>query len=558
MTVNDTVCITNEISLGYWAGFVFLNREIKLFLRKALTAAAMAVTLSFAVPMAASAKTLTVGLKGEPSSIDPHYHNLGPNNALAREVFDRLIMPDHKQQLKPGLATSWKPIDATTWEFKLRKGVKFHDGSPFTADDVIFTFERAPNVPKSPSSFATYMKGKTVTKIDDHTIHIKTAKPNPLMANEMMTFSIISRKHGEGATTGDYNSGKAAIGTGILKFVEWVPGDRIVYERNDDYWGEKPEWDKIIVKPIKSGPARVAALLAGDVDFIDNVPPIDNARLKKDGKVSVVESISNRVIYVHLDHKRDASPFVKANGGGDIKNPLKDLRVRQAISMAINRDAIVERVMEGVAIKAGQLLPEGFFGISKNLKPVEYDAKGAKALLADAGVPNGFEITIHGPNDRYINDAKIAEALAQMLNRIGIKASVETMPKSVYFKRASRGGPNKTPEFSMVLVGWGAGSGESSSPLKSLLHTYDKSKGYGAANRGRYSNPEFDKVLEEAMETVDDGARAALLAKATEIAINDVGVIPLHYQVSSWAAKKGLTFLARTDEQTVISQVSSK
>ena len=525
-------------------------------LLKTITAAAVA--LSFALPMAASAKTLTVGLKGEPSSIDPHYHNLTPNNALAREVFDRLIMPDEKQQLKPGLATSWKPIDATTWEFKLRKGVKFHDGSPFTADDVIFTFERAQNVPNSPSSFVTYMKGKTIVKIDDHTIHIKTAKPNPLMANEMMTFSIISKKHGTGATTADYNSGKATIGTGVLKFVEWVPGDRIVYERNDDYWGEKPEWDKIIVKPIKAGPARVAALLAGDVDFIDNVPPIDIARLKKDDNVEVIDSISNRVIYMHLDHKRANSPYVKANGGGDIKNPLQDQRVRKAMSLAINRDAIVERVMEGVAIKAGQLLPKGFFGISKNLKPLEYDPKGAKALLAAAGVPDGFEITIHGPNDRYINDAKIAEAVAQMMNRVGIKASVETMPKSVYFKRASGGGPNKTPEFSFVLVGWGAGSGESSSPLKSLLHTYDKSKGYGSSNRGRYSNPEFDMILEEALVTVDADKRAALLAKATEIAITDVGVIPLHYQVSSWAAKKGLTFKGRTDESTLISQVSSK
>jgi len=522
------------------------------------TFTAAAVALSFALPMAASAKDLIVGLKAEPSSIDPHYHNLGPNNALAREVFDRLIMPDHKQQLKPGLATSWKPIDPLTWELKLRKGVKFHDGSPFTADDVVFTFKRAPDVPNSPSSFSTYMKGKTVIKIDDFTVHIKTPKPNPLMANELMTFSIISKKHGEGATTPDYNSGKAAIGTGVLKFVEWVPGDRIVYEVNKDYWGDKPEWDKITVKPIKSDPSRVAALLAGDVDFIDNVPPIDIGRLKTNSNVNVVGSISNRVIYLHLDHQRDNSPFVKANGGGDIKNPLKDQRVRKAISIAINRDAIVERVMEGVAIKAGQLLPDGFFGISPNLKPLDYDPKGAKALLSAAGYPDGFELTIHGPNDRYINDSKIAEAVAQMMNRIGIKTSVETMPRSVYFKRASAGGPDKTPEFSFILVGWGAGSGESSSPLKSLLHTYDKSKGYGAANRGRYSNPEMDKALEEALVEVDDTKRAALLAKATEIAITDVGVIPLHYQVSTWAAKKGLTFKARTDESTLISQVSSQ
>ena len=519
------------------------------------TASAVLFAAMMAVPVGAAAQTLTVGLKAEPSSIDPHYHNLTPNNAMARDIFDRLIMPDETQQHKPGLAVSWTAINDLTWELKLRKGVKFHDGSPFTADDVVFTFSRAQNVPNSPSSFGTYLKGKSIKKIDDHTVHIMTEKPYPLMPNDLSTFSIISKKHGEGAGTGDYNSGKATIGTGQFKFVEWVPGDRIVLERNEDYWGEKPKYQKVIIKPIKSGPARVAALLAGDVDFIDNVPPIDIGRLKKESKVTVMDSISNRVIYLHLDHKRDASPYVKANGGGDIKNPLRDQRVRKAMSMAINRDAIVERVMEGIAIKAGQLLPKGFFGVSPNLKPVPYDPAGAKKLLGEAGVPDGFELTIHGPNDRYINDAKICEAVAQMLTRVGIKTKVETMPKSVYFKRASRGGPNKTPEFSFVLVGWGAGTGEASSPLKSLLTTYDKSKGHGASNRGRYSNPEVDKLVVEALSTVDAPKRAGLLAKATEIAINDVGIIPLHYQISTWAARKGVNFKARTDESTVISGV---
>ena len=520
----------------------------------------MSIIASFMVTLfisSAMAKDLKVGLKAEPSSIDPHYHNLTPNNALAREVFDRLVMPDETQQLKPGLATSWKAVDDLTWEFKLRKGVKFHDGSPFTADDVVFTFERAVNVPNSPSSFGTYIKGKTIKKIDDYTVHITTKKPYPLMANDMMTFSIISKKHGLNATTEDYNSGKAAIGTGVLKFVEWVPGDRLVFAKNEDYWGEKPEWDKIIIKPIKSSPSRVAALLAGDVDFIDNVPTIDIQRLKKDPKINVMSSVSNRVIYLHIDHWREDSPFVKANGGGKIKSPLRDQRVRKAISLAINRDAIVDRVMEGIAIKAGQLLPKGFFGVSPNLKPLPYDPKGAKSLLKAAGVPDGFELTIHGPNDRYINDAKIAEAVAQMLTRVGIKTSVETMPKSVYFKRASRGGPNKMPEFSFVLVGWGAGTGEASSPLKSLLHTYDKAQGFGASNRGRYSNKELDQIIEEALSTVDDRRRQDLLAKATEIAITDVGLIPLHYQVSSWAAKKGISFKARTDESTVVSTIFS-
>jgi len=514
---------------------------------KTLALALFAAVL--AMPLAAGAKELKVGLGAEPSSIDPYYHNLGPNNAIGESIFDRLINQDEKQRLKPGLAVSWKALDDTTWVFNLRKGVKFHDGQPFTADDVIASFKRAPAVPNSPSGFATFTKGKTLIKVDDYTIKIKTTEPHPLTPNDVSQVSIIEARF-EKATTGDFNSGKAAIGTGPFKFVEWVPGDRLILVRNDDYWGPKPEWSKVLVKPIKNGPARVAALLAGDVDFIDNVPTTDISRLKKEKNLTLSQGVSNRVIYLAMDQFRDDSPFVKASDGGPIKNPLKDARVRAAISKAINRPAIVDRVMEGVAIPAGQLLPEGFFGVSPNLPPEKYDPKGAKKLLKAAGVGNGFRLTIHGPNDRYINDAKICEAIAQMLTKVGIKTEVVTMPKAVYFKRASRGGPNKSPEFSFILVGWGAGTGEASSPLKSLIHTYDKARGFGASNRGRYSNPAIDKLVEEALATVDDGKRAKLLRTATEMAMHDHAIIPLHYQVNTWAAHKGIKYKARTDEHT--------
>ena len=500
---------------------------------------------------AASAEELTIGIASEPTSIDPHFHNLGPNNAIARHIFDNLILQNEKQQLTPGLAVSWSAIDDLTWEFKLRQGVTFHDGAPFDADDVVCSFERAPSVPNSPSSFATYTKGKRVLKVDAQTVQIKTDKPYPLMANDVSTIPIVSNEVGCGAATERFNDGTAAVGTGPYKMTEYVPGDRIVMERNDGYWGEKPQWTKVTFKPIKSGPARVAALLAGDVDMVAAVPTTDIGQLRGNDKISLSHGVSNRVIYLHLDHDREASPFVKANGGGDISNPLRDQRVREAISKAINRDAIVERVMEGVAIKAGQLLPEGFFGVSDKLRPVDYDPDGAKALLKAAGVGDGFELTIHGPNDRYINDAKIAEAIGQMLTRVGIKTAVETMPRSVYFKRASTGGPDGTPEFSFILVGWGAGSGEASSPLKSLIHTHDKDRGFGASNRGRYSNSVVDSLIEEALATVDDKSRQDLLAKATETAINDQALIPLHYQVNTWAAKKGLKYVARTDEYTL-------
>mgnify|MGYP003305471747 CR=1 FL=1 len=281
--------------------------------------------------------------------------------------------------------------------------------------------------------------------------------------------------------------------------------------------------------------------------------------LKKESGIELSSGSSNRVIYLHMDQFRENSPHIKAIGGGKIKNPLMDVRVRKAISLAINRDAMVSKVMENIAVKAGQLLPKGFHGVSPNMKPDPYDPETAKKLMAEAGYGKGFEMTIHGPNDRYINDAKIAEALAQMLSRIGIKAKVETMPKAVYFKRASRGGPNKSPEFSFMVLGWGAGSGEASSPLRALLHTYDKSIGMGRANRGRHSDPSVDKIIQEALATVDSDARGKLLAKATEIAVGkNYGVIPVHYQMNTWAAKSTCSYTPRTDERTIATYLNCK
>lgn len=489
---------------------------------------------------------LKIGLKAEPSSMDPHYHNLTPNNMMATYTFDKLVKQDNKQNLKPGLAISWKPISELTWEFKLRKGVKFHDGSPFTAEDVKFTLERGPKVPNSPSSFTRYMKHiNKIEIVDPHTIRFTTPDPFPLMATYLSTFTIISKKHGEGAATKDYNSGKAMIGTGPFKFVEWIPGDRIVYTRNDEYWGDKPEWEKVIVKPISNSSARVAALLAGDVDLINFVPTADIEKLKKNQNLTMEQSVSNRIIYLHIDSNRDVSPFVTdKNGQAMTKNPLKDVRIRRAISMAINRPAIVSKVMEGNAIAAGQLLPPGFFAVSPNLKPVKYDLEGAKKLMAEAGWADGFGLTIHGPNNRYVNDAKICQAVAQMLTRVGIQTKVDTMPKNVFFPRGTK------LEFSFMLVGWGSGTGEPSSPLGALLHTYDKESGYGGTNRGRFSSKEMDTALEEALRSVDRDKHKALLIKATEIAMREVGIIPLHYQVNIWAMQKGLTYTARTDAYT--------
>lgn len=517
--------------------------------RIAILGAVAATALISGAP--AMAEKITIGLASEPTSLDPHFHNLGPNNAMSVHLFDRLIKQNERQRLTPGLAESWAPVDDLTWEFKLRQGVKFHDGTDFNADDVVCSWERAPDVPNSPSGYGTYTKGKTMVKVDDYTVHIKTEAPYPLMANDVSVVPMISDSVGCGATTEAFNSGEAAVGTGPFKFSGYKPGEAITFVRNDDYWGDKAIWSEVEYRPIKAGPSRVAALLAGDVDMITGVPTTDIAMLGGKDDITLSQGPSNRVIYLHMDQFRENSPHITAKDDSPIKNPLMDKRVRQAISMAIHRDAIVERVMEGVAIPAGQLLPDGFFGVSDKLDVVGYAPKAAKALLAEAGYGDGFKMTIHGPNDRYINDAKILEAVGQMLSRIGIETAVETMPRSVYFKRASKGGEGSLPEFSFILVGWGAGSGEASSPLKSLIHTYDKDQGFGSSNRGRHSNAEIDAIIEEALRTVDDAKRQDLLAKATEMAIGDVAIIPTHFQVNTWAARKGLKYIARTDEYTL-------
>ncbi|MBU0724911.1 MAG: ABC transporter substrate-binding protein [Alphaproteobacteria bacterium] len=503
----------------------------------------------FSAPV--SAADLRVALSTEPTSIDPHYHNLSPNNALATHIFGSLIEQGPTQELQPGLALSWKPIKDDTWEFKLRQGVKFQDGSPFTADDVVFTINRAGNVPDSPSSFGIYTKPvKEMKVIDDHTVHFITDGPYPLLPNDLSGIRIISRKNAEGATTADFNSGKAAVGAGPYKLVSFTPGQSIILEANPTYWGEKPQFDKVIFRPVTNPAARVAALLSGDVDLVDGVPTADIAQLKKNPAVSLDDAVSNRIIYLHIDSDRDVTPHVTAKDGKEIKNPFKDVRVRKAISMAINRQAIVDRVMEGLAIPAGQLLPKGFFGVSPNIQVPKYDPEAAKKLLAEAGYKDGFKLTIHGPNDRYINDAQIVQAIAQMLSRIGIDTAVDTMPRSTFFGRASK------LEFSLMLVGWGSGTGEASSPLKSLLATYDKAAGMGPSNRGRYSNKEFDETLAKALVTVDDAAREKLLQKATEIAMADVGLIPLHYEVSTWATRKGFKYEGRSDQGTQAMGVS--
>jgi peptide/nickel transport system substrate-binding protein len=439
-------------------------------------------------------------------------------------------------------------VSDTVWEFKLRPGVKWHDGRDFTADDVAFTIQRAPNVPGSPGGFGGFLRAiQRVEVVDPLTVRFHTARPHPLLPTELASVAVISRHAGEGASTEDYNSGKAAIGTGPYRFVAYRAGDRTELARNDAYFRGPEPWARVNYRFIGNDGARTAALLAGDVDVIDQVSSTDIAKLKRDPKVTLSEIQGLRMIYLAPDRSRRGNlPFVTDNEGKPIaNNPFDDQRVRRALSIAINRQALSERIMEGTASPTGQWLPEGTFGYNPQVTPPQFDADAAKKLLAEAGYPNGFRLTLHSPNDRYPNDAKAAQAVAQMWSRIGVRTEVEALPWSSFSARSNR------QEFAIRLTGWGSVTGEASYALVNIMGTFDREKRTGASNAGRYSNPDLDTLTARAASTIDDKARERLLQEAVKMAMDDVAIIPLFQLVNIWAQKRGLTYEARMDERTL-------
>jgi peptide/nickel transport system substrate-binding protein len=501
--------------------------------------------LAFALP--AAAQELRIGLKTEPTSLDPQFHNVAANNQIALHLFDTLVARDAHQLPVPGLALSWTPVSDTVWEFKLRPGVKFHDGSPFTADDVVFTFERAAKVPNSPSPFTLITRQVAKLEIvDPLTLRISTAAPAPLLPIDLSGLPILSHVAAaggapEGKTTAELNRGDGLVGTGPFRFVEWKRGGDLVLARNDDYWGPRPAWAQVVFRPLTDAAARVTALLTGDVDLIEDPPTADLARLRKDPRIALAEAVSSRVIYIALD-QTEPSPGIPDTDG---KNPLKDRQVREALSHAIDRKDIVARIMEGVAVPAGDFLPSPAFGTVKDTRPDKYDPAAAKKLLAAAGYPNGFSITLGTPKGRYLNDLKVAQAVAAMWSRIGVKTEVEATAPPVFFKNRDE------YKYSAYLAGWSAESGEMSNPLRALAATPSREKGMGGTNRGRYSNPTMDARLEEAMRTVDDKKREALLREASRLVRADYGILPLHFELSVWAMRKDLSYTGRADQATL-------
>lgn len=515
-------------------------------MRRTLLAAALAL------PTLAHAQTLKFGVGAQITSADPHYHNIGPNNAYASMIYDRLIEMSPQARPEPSLAVSWTPLGSDAWEFKLRPGVRFHDGAAFTAEDVAATFRRVPKVLNSPGAFTTYLQGITAVEIiDPVTLRIRTDGPAPLLPSNLTQVHITSRA-AETAPSEDFNASRASNGTGPFRQAAYIFGNRADLVRNDAYWGPRPAWERVDYRMITNPTGRTAALLAGDVDIIDQVPTADMARLKSNPAVRISDVDSMRLMYIALDRSRTGpSPFVTDNDGKPLAaNPFNDLRVRQALDLAIDRDAIVARVMEGVATATAQFMPPGTYGYVPDIKAGRGDPAAARKLLADAGFPNGFALTLHGPNDRYPNDARLAQAVGQMWTRIGVRTQVEVSPYASFVTRASK------QEFAAFVVSWGSATGEPSAGLRSVLASWDPKAGMGSVNRFRYSNPEFDRRLLAATAELDDAKRETMLQDTTRLAMHDIAMIPTHLQRNVWAMRPTLTHTPRVDERSMAQDVT--
>jgi peptide/nickel transport system substrate-binding protein len=496
----------------------------------------------------ALADKLTIGIGGSVNSLDPHFYNTTPNNLAAFHVFDRLVHRSFDGKLTPGLATEWRAVSPTVWEFKLREGVTWHDGKPFTADDVAFTLKRALDVPNNLGGFAGLLRPiSNVEVVNPGLIRLTTASPVPNLPSNMTLLAIVSRHAGADATTSDYNSGKAAIGTGPFKFVSYTPGERIELIRNEKWWGDNAAWDAVTLRLIGNVAIRTAALLAGDLDVIDAPSASDLPRLEKGPQTRVASVAGLRVNYVvpMLKPAADAPPITDRAGAKLDPSPLTNPKVRHALSIAINRAGISERVMLGTSNPTGQWLPAGVIGHDAKTPVPAYDPQKAKQLLTEAGYPNGFKLTLSTANDRTPYNVEVAQAIAQMWSRIGIETTVDAMPFSVYSSRGAKSG------FASYLGGWGNNSMEATSLLRDLVGTKSQETGWGLYNWGQYSNAKLDGLTRAIIGEIDDAKREALVMETVKIFTDELPVLPLYHFKNIWATKSALRYDPRVDELTL-------
>ncbi len=508
------------------------------------TIAALALAVCLAAG-AAHAKTFTYADQGDVLSMDPHMLNESLQLNVMGNVYEALVGHGRKLELQPELAADWKRTSPTVWRFNLRKGVKFHDGSPFSADDVIFSYERARS---DGSDMKTYVgQIKEIRRIDAHTIDIVTLEPFPILPQVLALWYIMPRawcEKNSAARPVDVRKGTEnyastrANGTGPFKLKSRQPGVRTVLEVNPDWWG-KPEHNitEAVFLPIANAATRVAALISGEIDMMEPVPLQDVQRLQRDPNLKVMQGPELRTIFLGMDQKRDELLFSSVKG----KNPFRDRRVRQAFYQAIDIDAIRSRIMRGAATPSGLMIAPGINGFDPALnRRLPYDPAAAKKLLAEAGFSDGFSIGMNCPNDRYVNDAEICQAVAVMLARVGVKVDLTAETKATYFPKVL------SRNTSFYLLGWTPGTYDSHNPLFSLMSTPGQG-GQGQFNLGSYSNARVDELTRAIASETDPAKRQAMISEAFKLHAEDIGHIPLHQQMLTWGMKKNIELTQLAD-----------
>ncbi len=521
---------------------------------------AVFLALLLATALGASARTFRWASQGDAASLDPHAQNENVTNQIALLTYESLLQYDKQMKLIPMLATSWENPDPKRWIFHLRKGVKFHDGTPFTADDVVFSFERAKFTTASFRIFAT--DSGTARRIDDFTVEFVTLNPNPIELSTVASIAIMSRKWCEKNNStkpqdirdqAESFSARNEMGTGPFVLVTREPGVRTVYKRNPAWWGTKEglfegNVDQVDYLQVTSAPTRVAAIKSGELDFVLDPPVQDIPRLREDPALKVWEGPETRVIFLGFDQARDELLYSDVKG----KNPFKDLRVRKALYLAIDVDAIRTQVMRGLSIPTGVAVPSPTSaGLPASFdQRMPYDPAASKKLLAEAGYPNGFGFTLTCPNNRYINDEKVCTAIAAMWAKVGLDVKVDAMPRALFFPKALK------LDVSAYIWGWGSDSGDAMDTLKPVLHSRNEVTGAGNNNAGNYNVPELDALIDAAATEMNQPKRQDMINKAFAITRDQVLVIPLHRQVVPWLSRAGVTVVHRPNNQVYVPWVS--
>lgn len=490
--------------------------------------------------------------QGDLKSLDPYTVNETFTLAMLGNVYEGLTRRDENLKIVPGLAESWETLEPTRWRFHLRQGVKFSDGQDFSADDVIFSFDR---VRQPDSEFKTRVPlDAKIEKIDAHTIDFVLARPNPTLVGEWDTWYILSKKWAEanGATKIQPATGAGlnafalkSNGTGAYVIVSHEPGVKTVFHKNPAWWGWKTapgNIDDVTFTTIKQDATRVAALLSGEVDMVEPVPVQDMNRVASNAGTVMLAGPELRTIHLFMDHKRDELKYSSVKG----KNPFKDIRVRTAFYQAIDIEAIRSKVMRGMSTPAALLITPLLFSRAGEFKRLPYNPEAAKKLLAEAGYPEGFGLTMHCPNDRYVNDEQICLAVTSMLARIGVKVNLEALPKAVFFGRAGLAGGYDT---SFGLLGWTPSGFDSLNVFQNITGCRDE-KGIGSPfNYGGYCNPKVDALVPQISVETDPTKRLDLIAQAYRMIADDVGYIPLHQQALSWGTSRKIKLVQRPDDE---------